>query len=268
MSIQESFQSASEWWWDSKLYRVHVFYPLSSLFSQVIFPFPCFCRCPSLSEAWNHLISSSGRHRGTFLYIVRLKSYYIWTNFVFCFFFTSFTRTSYVFCNMIFVYTWWRNGHKRRDHKMEYQTKKTPKPLTDCDHCRVSVGDELAALGLVSVELLLRTGSFHRHFQRPNVSLRGQQAHVSHYRRPAFEWTLQGTCLHILGPHEYVWNSTYLRINPPKVSAERGVKGAGGGQALLIVSETPASHTWKEIPQRAKNKCDQMNTWVKLCQRG
>lgn len=140
----------------------------------------------------------------------------------FCsFFFTSFTRTPYLLRNMIFVDTWWRNGRKRRDRKMEYQTKKktTKKLLTDCDHCRVSVGDELAALGLVSV---------HRHFQRPNVSLRGQQAHVSHYRRPAFERTLQGACLHILGPHEYVWNSTYLRINPPKVSAERVVKGVGG----------------------------------------
>lgn len=42
---------------------------------------------------------------------------------------------------------------------MEYQTKKNKKNLlTDCDHCRVRVGDELAALGLVSVEFSLPNG--------------------------------------------------------------------------------------------------------------
>lgn len=33
---------------------------------------------------------------------------------------------------------------------------------------------------------------------------------------------LKGACLHILGPHEYIWNSMYFQINPQIVSAERG----------------------------------------------
>lgn len=235
-----------------------------------MFPFPCFCRCPSLSEAWNHLISSSGCHRGTFLYIVRLKSYYIWTNFVFLVAFFLHRLPGHHISYVIW-YSLILSGEtdtKEGTARWNIRPKKPKKLLTDCDNCHVSVGDELAALGLLSVELLLRTGSFHRFFQRPNVSLQGQQTHVSHYRRPAFERALQGTCLHILGPHEYVWNSTYLRINPPKVSSERVVKGGGGCRLWWLYLRPPASHTWKEIPQRAKNKCDQMNPWVKLCQRG
>lgn len=45
---------------------------------------------------------------------------------------------------------------------------------------------------------------------------------TQNYRQtlPAFEPMLKGTCLHILGPHEHIQNSTYVQINPQIVSAE------------------------------------------------
>lgn len=108
--------------------------------------------------------------------------------------------------------------------------------LFDCEHCCISLADErqrcqrLMWSAQWSSSTVPRRGTFHRKIQWPNTICGLCPWSLCEDSEPKsivtdcqpFEPMLKGACLHILGPHEYIWNSMYLQINPQIVSAEMG----------------------------------------------
>lgn len=137
---------------------------------------------------------------------------------------------------------------------------------------------EMSTLNVVSsVELWPSAGATERHLAQGNAvtkhhswtlpveSVWGQQTQIYRHWIPAFEPTLEGACLHILGPHEYIWNSMYLQINPLIVSAEGG-KEKGFVVFIAFIWDLCVPHM-ERISRDRENKREQTNLWVLLYQK-
>lgn len=76
----------------------------------------------------------------------------------------------------------------------------------------------------------------------------------------ALELKLEGACLHILGPHEFVWNSMYLQIYSQIFSTERG-KEQSVVDFNAFIWDLCIPHIGRNSRDR-ENKYEQTNQWV------